>query len=79
VKCSTSLLTGTSNTSLALGGGVAIAALSAALIAADPEKRRQEQMKMTSGDELEAVSGPGDYGRSEAGGLGAGCVYRKGI
>lgn len=46
---------GTSNTSLALGGGVAIAALSAALIAADPEKRRQEQMKMTSGDELEAV------------------------
>lgn len=41
---------------MALGGGAAIAALSAALVATDPEKRRQEQMKDTGGDELEAVS-----------------------
>jgi len=46
---------GTSDTSLAIGGGAAIAALSAALIAADPEKRRKAQMQETGGDELEAV------------------------
>lgn len=40
---------------LAVGGAAATAALSAVLIAADPEKRRAEQMKETGGDELEAV------------------------
>lgn len=44
-----------STVSLALGGGAAIAALSAALIAADPQKRRAAQMQETGGDELEAV------------------------
>ena len=42
---------------LAVGGSAAIAGLSVAFLAADPEKRRQEQMKETDGDELEAVSG----------------------
>lgn len=41
--------------SLALGGGAAIAALSAALLATDPQKRRSAQMEETGGDELEAV------------------------
>lgn len=44
-----------SNIALAVGGSAAVAALSAVLIAADPEKRRAEQMKETDGDELEAV------------------------
>ena len=44
-----------STISLALGGGAAIAALSAALIATDPQKRRAAQMEQTGGDELEAV------------------------
>ena len=44
-----------STLSMALGGGAAIAALSAALIATDPQKRRAEQMQATGGDELEAV------------------------
>ena len=44
-----------STVSLALGGGAAIAALSAALIATDPQKRRAAQMEETGGNELEAV------------------------
>ncbi len=44
-----------SDVALAVGGAAATAALSAVLIAADPEKRRAEQMKETGGDELEAV------------------------
>eukprot|EP00890_Picochlorum_soloecismus_P005386 jgi/Picsp_1/5849/NSC_03208-R1_magnesium-protoporphyrin ix methyltransferase len=44
-----------SSVALALGGSAAIAALSAALIAADPEKRRAAQMEQTGGDELAAV------------------------
>jgi magnesium-protoporphyrin O-methyltransferase len=44
-----------STVTLALGGGAAIAALSAALIATDPQKRRAAQMEQTGGDELEAV------------------------
>ena len=40
---------------LAVGGIAGVTALSAALIASDPEKRRAEQMKETGGDELEAV------------------------
>lgn len=44
-----------STVTLALGGGAAIAALSAALIATDPQKRRSAQMEQTGGDELEAV------------------------
>lgn len=40
---------------LAVGGIAGVTALSAALIASDPEKRRVEQMKETGGDELEAV------------------------
>jgi magnesium-protoporphyrin O-methyltransferase len=40
---------------LALGGGAAIAALSAALIVTDPQKRRSAQMEETGGNELEAV------------------------
>jgi magnesium-protoporphyrin O-methyltransferase len=43
------------NLSLALGGGAAIAALGAALVITDPQKRRSEQMLQTGGDELEAV------------------------
>ena len=46
---------GSSTLPLALGGGAAIAALSAALIATDPQKRRAAQMEKTGGDELEAV------------------------
>lgn len=41
--------------SLALGGGAAIAALSAALVITDPQKRRSAQMEETGGNELEAV------------------------
>lgn len=41
--------------SLALGGGAAIAALSAALVITDPQKRRSAQMEETGGSELEAV------------------------
>ena len=41
--------------SLALGGGAAIAALGAALVITDPQKRRAEQMQATGGDELAAV------------------------
>lgn len=44
-----------SSMTLALGGGAAIAALSAALIVTDPQKRRSAQMQETGGDELEAV------------------------
>lgn len=44
-----------STLTLALGGGAAIAALSAALIATDPQKRRSAQMEQTGGNELEAV------------------------
>jgi len=40
---------------LALGSGAALAALSAALLATDPQKRRSAQMEETGGDELEAV------------------------
>ncbi|GAB4823184.1 hypothetical protein N2152v2_010230 [Parachlorella kessleri] len=40
---------------LALGGGAAIAALSAALIVADPSRRRSQQLAETGGNELEAV------------------------
>ncbi|PSC67827.1 magnesium protoporphyrin IX chloroplastic-like [Micractinium conductrix] len=41
--------------SLALGGGAAIAALGAALVITNPQKRRAEQMQATGGDELAAV------------------------
>jgi magnesium-protoporphyrin O-methyltransferase len=44
-----------SSISLAVGGGAAIAALSAALIVTDPQNRRSAQMAETGGDELEAV------------------------
>ena len=44
-----------SDMALAVGGIAGVTALSAALIASDPEKRRAEQMKETGGDELEAV------------------------
>lgn len=44
-----------SSMSLALGGGAAIVALSAALIATDPQNRRSAQMAETGGNELEAV------------------------
>lgn len=40
---------------VALGGGAAIAALGAALVATDPQKRRTEQMAQTGGNEKEAV------------------------
>ena len=40
---------------LAVGSIAGVTALATALIAADPEKRRAEQMKETGGDELEAV------------------------
>ncbi|KAL4450639.1 hypothetical protein ABPG77_000995 [Micractinium sp. CCAP 211/92] len=41
--------------SLALGGGAAIAALGAALVITDPQKRRAQQMQEAGGNELEAV------------------------
>lgn len=41
--------------SLAVGGGAAIAALGAALVFTDPQKRRAQQMQKTGGNELEAV------------------------
>lgn len=44
-----------SSISLAVGGGAAIAALSAVLVATDPQKRRAAQMQETGGNELEAV------------------------
>jgi magnesium-protoporphyrin O-methyltransferase len=44
-----------SSVPLALGGGAAIVALAAALVATDPQKRRSAQMEATGGDELEAV------------------------
>jgi magnesium-protoporphyrin O-methyltransferase len=44
-----------SSLGLALGGGAAIAALSAALLATDPQKRRSAQMQAAGGNELEAV------------------------
>lgn len=44
-----------STMTLALGGGAAIAALSAALLVTDPQKRRAAQLEETGGDELEAV------------------------
>ncbi|KAK9866206.1 hypothetical protein WJX84_008512 [Apatococcus fuscideae] len=40
---------------LALGGGAAVAALSVALIATDPDKRRQKQTKTAGGNEMDAV------------------------
>lgn len=45
----------TGSLSLALGGGAAIAALGAALVITDPQKRRAQQMQETGGNELEAV------------------------
>ena len=44
-----------SDMALAVGSIAGVTALATALIAADPEKRRAEQMKETGGDELEAV------------------------
>lgn len=44
-----------SEVGLAVGGGAAIAALGAALVATDPQKRRSAQMSETGGDEKEAV------------------------
>lgn len=44
-----------SDVGLAVGGGAAIAALGAALVATDPQKRRSAQMSVTGGDEKEAV------------------------
>eukprot|EP00879_Flechtneria_rotunda_P024716 GHRR01026222.1.p1 GENE.GHRR01026222.1~~GHRR01026222.1.p1 ORF type:complete len:182 (+),score=69.06 GHRR01026222.1:209-754(+) len=41
--------------SVAVGSGAAVAGLGALLIATDPQKRRQQQMASTGGDELEAV------------------------
>eukprot|EP00775_Hariotina_reticulata_P011668 gene11668-11811_t len=40
---------------MAVGSGAAVAGLSALLVAADPQKRRAEQMASHDGDELEAV------------------------
>lgn len=48
-------LADTASLSLALGGGAAIAALGAALVITDPQKRRAQQMQETGGNELEAV------------------------
>ncbi|KAL4433642.1 hypothetical protein ABPG75_000083 [Micractinium tetrahymenae] len=45
----------TGSLSLAVGGGAAIAALGAALVITDPQKRRAQQMQETGGNELEAV------------------------
>lgn len=50
-----SMLADGSTLPIALGGGAAIAALSAALIVTDPQKRRSAQMEETGGNELEAV------------------------
>jgi len=44
-----------SSLTLAVGGGLAIAGLGAALVATDPQKRRSEQMAQAGGDESEAV------------------------
>lgn len=44
-----------SSVTLAVGGGAALAALGAALVFADPQNRRAQQMAETGGDELEAV------------------------
>ncbi|KAF6258914.1 magnesium protoporphyrin IX S-adenosyl methionine O-methyl transferase chloroplast precursor [Scenedesmus sp. NREL 46B-D3] len=41
--------------SLAVGSGAAVAGLGALLVAADPQKRREQQLASTDGDELEAV------------------------
>ena len=49
------LADGAGSLSLAVGGGAAIAALSAALVMTDPGRRRSAQMEETGGDELEAV------------------------
>lgn len=40
---------------LAAGSGAAVVGLGALLVAADPQKRREQQMASTDGDELEAV------------------------
>lgn len=41
--------------SVAVGSGAAVAGLGALLVATDPQKRRNEQLASTDGDELEAV------------------------